>query len=1113
MLLPDTALLQAVHQASDHIRTGTSCFERSVNAAMLKLSGPTGPVVFRERTYLESMIWAPDPVRTSLPLTHITRNWSLVVSAALAVSGILFLIGPESHAIRIECNRLTIDIALKSRPFEGRWVGLRHTRFAGSAKAALLNRRLLRIARASIAKMKSDPAPTVLNLRGLLALVAQDYDAAAEALASDPRDVRAKAEALSNLSAIYSARARERNEPRFFFDALSTALTAVKESPSLLEARFNLALALEHLTLRREAVRAWNTYLGYDSESLWAAEAREHLQRLAHEEFVDQGEQITEFLANADSGDEARVQQIARDFPQISREVACEELLSAWARENRAGHAQAAARYLHTARIIGRELSQSSSDDMVLASVARIEKAKDDSYDQNILAVLGVGHIRFQEGQRAYRQFDIRSAMRAFTEASEKLSLGRSPLRLWALAGLAGCLYRGGRYADAQALLASISAEYGLDRYSSLAGRCAWLQGLMSFITGKWVASLTQYRQALASFTLARETGNIASINFLISENLGFLGVSGESNEKLIHALQGAGEIREPDRIQLIYQGTALAERRRGSQETAILFQNEAVRQARRLNVPEILAEALAARADIYARARNLPKALTDIEAAEAQVSHFSSDELRPQVEADISVKRWSIQRVLRPSVAVDELTEALTAHISENYYYYLSDLHFERAQALQALGREPEAEVDLRASFRILAQRAPKPGQPDLQGSFANRWATLSATLVSLQLARQDMSAAFESTEAARSWEPSLGLQEQASAMSPSIRASQIPLKVALLEYAILEDRLAIWLIRPSSVLFHIQPIDPQKLAAWSSALRDETRLDPGGQRSLGAAKALYALLITPFEAEIRGFDLVVVPDGVLLSLPFPGLVSPSTGRYLVEDHTVTVSPSTALYVGAVKRLQVETPLSQARFLAVGNPSRSRSLNLPTLENAESEARHIAALFPGSGILVGRDATRERFTADLSHYDALHFGAHALASPQSPSLSSLVLAEDPKRGDPGLLFLPQISELPFQRMKLVVLAACDTGAPSIEAAGPSAFVRVLMTQGVPSVIASLWRVPDESTETFFREFYRRLRAGESPAHALGNAQVEQLRRGSGANPTWQAFEIFQGSL
>ena len=52
---------------------------------------------------------------------------------------------------------------------------------------------------------------------------------------------------------------------------------------------------------------------------------------------------------------------------------------------------------------------------------------------------------------------------------------------------------------------------------------------------------------------------------------------------------------------------------------------------------------------------------------------------------------------------------------------------------------------------------------------------------------------------------------------------------------------------------------------------------------------------------------------------------------------------------------------------------------------------------------------------------------------------------------------------------------------------------RSLMTAGVPSVIVSLWAVPDAPTAELMTEFYRQLSQGKSNAQALRQAMLATL--------------------
>jgi CHAT domain-containing protein len=89
----------------------------------------------------------------------------------------------------------------------------------------------------------------------------------------------------------------------------------------------------------------------------------------------------------------------------------------------------------------------------------------------------------------------------------------------------------------------------------------------------------------------------------------------------------------------------------------------------------------------------------------------------------------------------------------------------------------------------------------------------------------------------------------------------------------------------------------------------------------------------------------------------------------------------------------------------------------------------------------------------------------------------------------------------------LVVLSACDTGQGQITGDGVIGLSRAFIAAGVPSVVVSLWKVPDGPTAQLMTSFYRHLKNGHSKAAALRRAMLETRRRY--ARPAnWAAFML-----
>ncbi|MEO0489510.1 MAG: CHAT domain-containing protein, partial [Cyanobacteria bacterium J06659_2] len=66
---------------------------------------------------------------------------------------------------------------------------------------------------------------------------------------------------------------------------------------------------------------------------------------------------------------------------------------------------------------------------------------------------------------------------------------------------------------------------------------------------------------------------------------------------------------------------------------------------------------------------------------------------------------------------------------------------------------------------------------------------------------------------------------------------------------------------------------------------------------------------------------------------------------------------------------------------------------------------------------------------------------------------------------------------------------------------------RSLITAGVPSVIVSLWAVPDAPTAALMTEFYRQLQQGQTKAQALRQAMLTTMARHPEPR-NWAAFTL-----
>jgi tetratricopeptide (TPR) repeat protein len=139
----------------------------------------------------------------------------------------------------------------------------------------------VRIAVAKIEKRAMQSRnPKSLSALGEAYIAIGDGEQAVTALEEATATVAPEAKALSDLAAAYLVRFAQRNRPEDIVKAIAAADNAIKADPSLAEAWFNRALALERGSSSAEAQHAWDDYLRVDDRSGWADEAQYHLRAL-----------------------------------------------------------------------------------------------------------------------------------------------------------------------------------------------------------------------------------------------------------------------------------------------------------------------------------------------------------------------------------------------------------------------------------------------------------------------------------------------------------------------------------------------------------------------------------------------------------------------------------------------------------------------------------------------------------------------------------------------------------------------------------------------------------------------------------------------------------------
>jgi len=308
--------------------------------------------------------------------------------------------------------------------------------------------------------------------------------------------------------------------------------------------------------------------------------------------------------------------------------------------------------------------------------------------------------------------------------------------------------------------------------------------------------------------------------------------------------------------------------------------------------------------------------------------------------------------------------------------------------------------------------------------------------------------------------------------------------------------------------------------------------------EERLHAGASLSRLVLQPVLAQVpTGVTrLIIVPDGPLHYVSFAALpMRPEADdSFLIGKYEVAYGSSIAKVLSTSERAKptegmllvadavygVDDPrLGRAGVphepLAASLPLMRSGLNMAALERLPAtavEASDIAQIATPLTVdhLDGFGATRDAVLArPLERYRYIHFAVHATTDAEIPQLSSLVLSSY-DAGGRQLVNRIWAGDLMGRRFnaRTVVLSACDTAlGRDIGGEGLFSLRYVVLARGAQSVIASLWDVPDRSTATLMRAFYKGLlRENRRPESALTLAMRQMLLQGPRDPVFWAPF-------
>ena len=445
---------------------------------------------------------------------------------------------------------------------------------------------------------------------------------------------------------------------------------------------------------------------------------------------------------------------------------------------------------------------------------------------------------------------------------------------------------------------------------------------------------------------------------------------------------------------------------------------------------------------------------------------------------------------------------------------------------ALLITGKPIEAEVEFRKAINIFESFRIQLEQDRDKVSIFDRYFRPFRFLQVALIAQNKMDAALEVSEKGRARSLAESISQRLNndrqgliSTTESLNINQIrqiakDKNTTLVQYSIVRfqyldiSSLYIWVVKPTGEVT-FKEVDLSSVDTPLNQLVNNSRIEDIGARGRNLPdgdivevpseefmqdqqaeqtanlRQLHDLLIQPI-ADLLPTDpsekVVFMPQGELYLVPFPALMD-EQNQYLIEKHTILTAPSIQLLDIARKSHTEKRNNSATDVLIVGNPTMpevwnpnsGKMIQLSSLTGAEDEAFAIANKLQTKP-LVWDEATEPIVTQKMQNARLIHLATHGLLEYGIPEESGVLdapgaIALAPAGDADGLLTSAEIYNMNLQA-ELVVLSACDTGRGKISGDGVIGLSRAFLQAGVPSLIVSLWKVPDDSTQFLMTKFY-----------------------------------------
>ena len=1043
----------------------------------------------------------------------------------------------------------------QERPIEGRLSSLDYAPFENkrAGEAQQVNTLELRRANVFLLQAEEDQRDAAAyHAVGKLYLLQGEHDKAIQYLERAANLDTKNAQIYADLGAAFLEKGRMELNQRdpagaedgksleYWGRSLEYLKRALEIDPDMLEPLFNRALVHEYQRLTETAKADWRTYLEKDADSPWATEARKHLKNLEESEnrpAQNSGDSSDLFMHAYRAADDATAWEIYKSNHDSSGNNVTKALIDQFLAEDE--RAAANSEHLRALIYLG-QLEIRRAGDAYTSDLAKSYA----SAQPQTRALLATARRDAAKGHKLLGQSQISEATKYF--ASARTTFERVGNLAEALAVDTAIAHGAAVQPDlprGKELLTRIVRTCESKRYKWLLAEALTQLSHIETNWNNYSEAITDSNRALQIFQELKDSSNIFGALVQIAGVYLFL----KDNQMSLQFLKRAMDIVRAEhtsgmKLWGVHITVSLNLSELHLYRAALDYQNEALQLALQSRRPLYISRSYQFVGLTYGSLKQFDLALQNVRNSYEQGREIATERNGQNMMASASLKLGDLYRLSGDEIsALAAYEESLHLYDKLDFAAYNYSAHKGKFLIYLAQHNDALAAQELEIVFRLFDEYREKIlGERHKDFFFDREQDTCDLAIDFAYFRLGDPNRAFDYSETCRARNlrelmrrgaevtvTAGGLDLQARSGAPVAGAppkateiaGQLPHEVQLIEYAVLDNKLVMWLFTRSGMVPESVNVESGKLTELvATTLKQIKGRDDNAARQ--GLKDLYALLIEPIRQRLdSGKTICFIPDKILHYVPFSALISMSSDRYLVEDFKVMVSPSAAILIDSTSKAMAFPAEQEERLLAVGNPAfdRTATPNLSNLPEAEREVKGFVSDYPLPRVLVRRQASRRAVTEGLRRANVAHFAAHYQIDPQSTLSSRLLLAPEPGNWshtqlsglDSGTIY-----QMDLAHVRLVILAACQTGIEQqFGGEGSIGFARSFLVAGVPVVVASLWPVDSDSTAELMIAFHRERRREHRPTTlALARAQQQIMARENHRSPYyWAGFTLIGG--